>query len=77
MRQLHMQLMPQPGRGSVIPDRREQPVSRFPVPPKAVESKNREVICPQDGHLVILRGGHRPVGQQQSQLGCSPAQEHR
>ncbi|MGH3838867.1 MAG: hypothetical protein ACRDSF_24705, partial [Pseudonocardiaceae bacterium] len=51
-------------------------MSRFPVPAEAVERKNRKVVCPQDRQLVILCGGHSPVGQQQRQLGRSPAQQH-
>ncbi len=77
VRQLHVQLVPQPRWKVSIVDRRDEAVNCFPVPPETVERKNREVICPQDGHLVTLRSGHRPIGQQERQLGRSPTQEHR
>jgi hypothetical protein len=68
--------MPQPWWSISISNRWEKSVSRFPVPTETVERKNREVICPQNSHLVVLRGSHRPIGQQERQLWRSPAQEH-
>jgi hypothetical protein len=48
-------------------------MSRFPVPTETVERENREVVCLHNGQLVVLPGGHRPIGQQQRELWRAPA----
>ena len=73
MRKLHVQFMPQPRRSLGVSNRWEEPMRRFPVPTETVKRENREVVCLQDGQLVVLPSGHRSIGQQQRQLWRAPA----
>jgi hypothetical protein len=50
---------------------------RFPVPTKPVKGKYCDVICAEHSHRVVLRSGHRPICEQERQLGRSPTQQHR
>jgi hypothetical protein len=65
--------MPQPRWSIGVSNRWEEPMSRFPVSAETVERENREVVCLQNGQLVVLSSGHRPIGQQQRQLWRAPA----